>query len=715
MSGRLLSKTAFPLFYASNRVVIVSRMVAEALSAFQPLAELEYLVLDADGALYAPGETPSGAAHLSPIGAPVGVKALVVDADAAALAHQWRDWIAEQTGRTPPKVFALADGTSLPEIYAAIAECMIADSKRTRAQSARTERDLVALRWDYEQSLINLEKARRVIRGAGFDTRYATMAVPVGTGSVGPEGKSSTPFAPFKVRYAMPCDAAGLVGISLHFANAADKNADGSVTAKLIRVVDQQLLGVASLQYAEIKEGWTFFELERPIVGSFGDCELTLEWHQSAEGSAPRVSLSDMTADARGGETHVGSMPAMQIWSGFTLGELSADGPLVPLGTDKKQADFADLLEFGSRLDENEQTDIPDTETATWIQTHLQADAAVGVVIPAIVPTSASSVEVTCETAHEAGPPALYMVAVYDENISIAPEVWSDLLQDIKDGKRAHTDVDEALGIHWSVALVTPGNRTLIEMTMPQAGPAGNAYSLACAVMSATGEVAYGWCRWHDIKVAYKAEAALPPAARYEPALVHRMRSVKFPEIGEQLEYLAGQAKLHQQAIDLGFSPMIVAEDNGSLQTHPLMDSVSAALYRGGAKVGTTRVACDVETAHERSPIFCYILLLLPASVDDKYAAVEEVLERQLENSAPIQSGVDDQTGAHFFARQLEALDVKSLVIELDEPLTEPHDIVAAAVPVQGIVSYGWCRWLSLSISSAIEMQPEFSLSAKAD
>lgn len=106
---------------------------------------------------------------------------------------------------------------------------------------------------------------------------------------------------------------------------------------------------------------------------------------------------------------------------------------------------------------------------------------------------------------------------------------------------------------------------------------------------------------------------------------------------------------------------------------------------------------------------------MLPSATQDKYAVVKNVLERQVSSSASIQSVVDEVTGAYYSARQLNALDVNSVVIELADPLCEPHDIVAAAVPVQGIVSYGWCRWLSLSISSAIELQPEFRLSAKAE
>lgn len=714
-SVRLLSKSAFPLFYASNRVVIVSSTVAQALSTYQPLKDLEYLVLSASGALLAPGETEDPSSHLAPVGAPIGVRALVVDEMAADGAHDWRDWIAAQTGREPPKVFVLADGSSLTDIYAAIAECMLADSKHTRAQSARTERDLVALRWDYEQSLITLEKARRIIRGAGFDTRYATMSVPVGEGAIGPDQHATNPLAPHSVRYAMPCDAAGVVGISLHFSVGVAPSADGNIALTLRRSVDGHVLGRAKLDYAEVSDGWAFFDLEKPLAGSFGDCELTIEWSQQTAGTAPTVSLSDMVQDPRGGETQSNLLPAMQIWSGFTLGQLSHDTPLMPHGCDQKQAAFADLMAFGgsfgpSALDQEDYY-LP---SPSWVQTHLQAEGAVGLTIPEILPPTVSSIEVTVETAHDAGPPALYLVASYDCNEGLAHDALTDLLASIRSGDVERAGRNAELGISWSVELVTPGKRTRIMLPIPSAKNTGQPCGLACGVVSATEDVAYGWCRWHEVRVAYEAETILPSVVRTQPAMLRRMRSVKFPEIGDQLEYLAGQAKLHQQTADLGFSPMIVAEDNGSLQTHPLLEDVSAALYRGGAMIGTTRVACDVETAHERSPDFRYILLLLPSSVQDKYGAVQGLIDRQLSGDVPILSGQDDEIGAYFFARKLSALDVKSVVIELEKPLTELHDIVVATVPMQGIVSYGWCRWLSLSISSTIDSQPDFCLSAEA-
>ncbi len=713
MSARLLSQTAFSLFYACNRIVIVSPAVAKKLSKAQLLEGVEHLVVDPNGVLTVPGEKADTVPLLAPVGAPIGVKAFIVDAKASPNANAWRDWIAEQTGRTPPTVFELGRRPSLPEIYAAIAKCMIADARTTRGQSARTEQDLVSLRWDHEQALINLEQARRVIRGAGFDTRYVTISLPVGTEEIGPDQKSISPMGAFTVRYAMPCDAAGLVGLSLHFATAGAEATDGRLQISLTRTVDRQLIGRASLNYEDISKGWMYLGLDKPVAGTFGDCELTIEWQQAADSAAPTISLSEMLPDQRGGETATNLLPAMQIWSGFDAGGTSSKQLLLPLGSDKKQIYFADLIASGDVFGVTDQSDVETSKT--WVQTHLQDKAAVGVIVPHFAPPTVSTVEVTCETAHKAGPPALYMLALFKGDNAPAESSWSDLLKDVRSGERENTGYDTKTGVYWKTKLVTPGRPSKLALAVPPENAGHSPYTMVCAVISATESVSYGWCRWHDLKVAYQVDVQASAGPKYEPALLRRMKSVKFPEIGEQLKYLAGQAKLHQQAEELGFSPMIVAEDNGSLQTHPLFEGISAALYPGGAGAGTTRIACDVETAHEQSPVFCYVLLLLPSSVADKYSAVEGIIGRQLGGMSTVRTGYDDETGAHYCARHLNALDVKSVVIELETRLTEPHDIVVAALPVQGIISYGWSRWLSLSVSSAVDVQPDRRLSAVAD
>lgn len=710
-TGRL-SETAFPLFYASNRVVIVSPSVAEVLSQAEMLADIDFLLINSDGALSKLEEADANPAkYLNAVGAPIGVKALIVEEGLAQSAHAWGAWFEGQTQRTSPAIEVLSGNFAAQEVFAAIARSMVADAKATRALSARTERDLVALRWDYEQSLINLEKARRVVRGAGFDTKYATMSIPAGAGTIRTDKAADARSGPFKMRYAMPCDAAGLLGISLHFAESPDEGLDGQLTISLARIVDGQSLGQARLKYTDVSKGWSYLELEKPLAGSFGDCELTIVWDQSEDGQGPVLSLSELETEARGGEEGSVQLPAMQIWSGFTLGEFSQGNPLVPCNRDTHQAGFVDLLTYGGVIGPEGTPDEAFLELSdTWVQTHLQPGGVVGIQVPDLVPPTVSAVEVTCQTAHEAGPPALYMVAICDADKSPTMNIWAELLSAINAGEREHVGHDAEAGMFWSVSLVTPGQPEQIYLSVPSGEPGARPYRLICAAMSATGKVEYGWCRWHDVKVSYQVDSVTPVAARVEPMLLQRMRSLKFPEIAEQLEYLAGQTKLNQQTDQLGFSPMIISEDNGSLQTHPLLENISAALYREGAPAGTTRVACDVETAHEHSPDFCYLLVLLPSSIEEKYDAVNDLVRRNIGQGVSVQFGHDKNTGAHFFARQLAALEVQQVAIDLMEPLSEPYDIVVAALPVHGMVNYGWCRWVTLNISSAIEAQSEFSM-----
>lgn len=721
MLPRLLSNAAFPLFYARSRQVVVSPLVAETLSAADHLTSLDYLAFAAEGQICLPAETTDLPSEmLSAVGAPLGVKAFVVDAAFSNHASSWQTWFKQQTGRTPPQVFVLDDPSSQASVFAAIAECMMADAALTRKKSAQTEQDLVSVRWDYEQALISLEKARRVIRGAGYDTRYATMSLPVGDNSIGPD-ESQVGVAGlldgFVAQYRLPCDAAGIVGLSLNVNCPAGEGVEGELAIALTRVVDGRTLGEATLKYSEVSSGWNYFELEQVLIGSFGDCSLSIEWRQAQSGQAPRIALSELLPDDRAGENSKNLLPAMQIWSGFTRGELAGDDTLLPQLHDKKRASFADLLAHSQTIGAgaSEPNLITSDAAQGWVQTHLGANDSVGIRIPHLVPAKAVCIDISCEIAHEAAPPSLFVAVLIEDDKHVSDASLQDLAQSVLLNNRPLSGADNELGVTWVGELLSANQRADLSISLENSDISNKPYSLACLAVSSTGAQEYGWCRWHDVKVAYQTsfiEAQCQPYVRLEPSLLYRMRSVKFPEIGEQLEFLQGQGHLQKLAANLGFSPMIVAEDNGSLQTHPLLESISAASYAGGAPVGTTRVACDVETAHERSPDFRYVLALMPSSLDNKYDAFADFVGRALGGGHKVSFGLDAQSGIHFFSRQLSALEVSTVSIELQEPLSEPHDIIVSALPVYEIISYGWCRWMSLSISSVIDKQPSALMSS---
>lgn len=714
-----LTHTAFDRLYGSVRLVVMSVGIHKTLSRMIPAA-LDVLILDKTGELRVPGEVvESGSKIVRPIGGPTGLLGFIVDRPMAENAIIWSDWISNQTGRqSPPVVVVKKNKVAAMQC---LTEMAMQNADEVRKSAASVQTDLAVLRRDFERSLINLEKARRLIRGVGYDTRYSTVSVPVGKETVAPRGLAS-PLKPFVARFPLPVDAAGVQGISLHFVVPKGARSEGSLTVLLLRSVDSHVLGTAELLFSEIDAGWTYLVLERGMLRSFGDAELVLEWSVVTEGAVPEISLTDAALNRCGapsddGEEVMGrsrgTLPALKIWSGFDPGELTEGHSFLSSPMEHRRTSIRKLMNIGAAITGSETIDsvLSHDPSGGWVQTHLQKSGPVGLVFQKLVPAAAQALTITCETAHSSGPTCLYLVAV-GGTAATDQEYLAQLLENAKSGEDINA-YDAETGVSWSVQTVPAGvqHQLTVDMTCLQDNlPAQN---LGMAVVSATGETGYGWCRWHDISVALdtvRGHSVTSQLLSENNQPVLRMRSVKFPEIGDQIEFLAGRARLQDLNTQLGFSPMIVPDDHGSLQTHPITEGVSAALYRSGAAAGTTLVACDVETAHERAPDFLYVLALVKAGTPDKYDIFQSFVGELADRDFLATRGYDEKRQMYYSARRLPALQVEAVSIDLDTPLDEDHDIIVAALPVQDIISYGWCRWLSLSIASVVDLRPQFNL-----
>ena len=722
MQKLALTGTAFDRFYGSSRLVVMSADLYKSVADAVP-PSLDILLLAPAGHLYLPSEDSScDAASHRPIGAPVGLLGFIVDESVRNWADTWSNWSLSQTGRIAPPISEIKVGDAVLTMQS-LAEMGLTDAEQSRLSAARVQTDLAVLRRDFERSLINLEKARRIIRGAGYDTRYSTLSVPAGLKTVRPDSQTG-PLAPYVARYGLPVDAAGVVGISLHFVVQKGSAAAGNLAVQLERSVDSRILGRSQVQFSEITAGWKYFELERSLQRSFGDAELVLEWEVIGEGCVPEVSLTDAEPDRCGApmdDDRIGdnpadkTLPAMQIWSGFAPGDLADDHNFSSSPKERRRTAISGLFERATVLtgDGTEQDVINIDPSGAWLQTHLQDGGPVGLCFDKLVPASARSLMVSCETGHGSAPTCLYLVAV-GGSMALDQGYLSQLFEQIKNsGDKVGFEDEE--GVAWSIQTVAPGVRHEIEVDLTALGDDMPVRNLSMMVMSAAGFNNYGWCRWHDLSIELDTVVGHSTVYRSQAGsrqFIQRMRSVKFPEIGEQLEFLAGRAQLQKLTEQLGFSPMIVADDNGSLQTHPIKQEISAVLYRAGAAAGTTRVACDVETAHERAPDFMYVISLIKADISDKYEVFKQFAAKLMKDDFHVAKGFEPEGQVYYSAQRLSALQVRAISIDLDVPLSEEHDIIVAVLPVHHIISYGWCRWLSLSVATEVDMHQQFELKA---
>ncbi len=195
-------------------------------------------------------------------------------------------------------------------------------------------------------------------------------------------------------------------------------------------------------------------------------------------------------------------------------------------------------------------------------------------------------------------------------------------------------------------------------------------------------------------------EGSISVAPYILPAEIYpmqRVTSFKFPELFGRIEFLHGGAALSDLSAKLGFSPLLVSDETGSLQTHPLSDILSAAVMPLGAPAGVTSLNCQVETAHSAAPDFLYVLILVTDEQGNKKEIAEKVFEqaRRLERAADTGGSISD--GYLWSARRLKAKTPARLALELDMPLANTGDLIFAVGPLSDSVSYGWCRWYSLN------------------
>jgi hypothetical protein len=200
-----------------------------------------------------------------------------------------------------------------------------------------------------------------------------------------------------------------------------------------------------------------------------------------------------------------------------------------------------------------------------------------------------------------------------------------------------------------------------------------------------------------DVRGTLPKDAAPKDAAKDQRWMVRAMR---LPELSGLVGFIEGPEKLEALSIGLGFSPMLLEENGGYLQTHPLKDRISAAVVPMLAGAGTRKLVATATTAHPAAPDFIYILAVRPHDEHGGKAAMDRVADIAIE--AEQQTGEQQNTdGVTWAARRLAATETSRLELEFDEPLDGAHDVIFATLTVDGQNSYGWCRWTSLGMISA--------------
>ncbi len=339
-----------------------------------------------------------------------------------------------------------------------------------------------------------------------------------------------------------------------------------------------------------------------------------------------------------------------------------------------------------------------------WLQTHILTDGPSGIRLPGLVSETISKVRTRCFVPQQCVFNALGILMVAPQKTPL--KTIEALLPQIGAPEGLPlSGSDLESGCHWNaVILSSVQERQMVLSVQKLDQPRGD---IILASRSLDGQNSYGQARWQSLELFLASpgsstdkEGVLMASGNCE--VEGEIRSQRMTEMYNDISFYRGGAYLDEVSETLGFSPMVVSEETGSLQTHPFQGGASAAILKNGIPSGTVRIACEVGTAHAGADDCIYILAALPSGTADQVDAIDQLVLKVREGAF---GGYDDGSAIQWTARRLKAGSVEMITMEMVAAVKQPMDAVFAAVSVSGNDSFAWCRWYSYAAIVADDQQ----------
>ncbi len=578
---------------------------------------------------------------------------------------------------------------------------------------AAVERRLVHFRKRNEELWYGFEKARRMIAGIGYSTRSIGFELAPGDTSLRLNELPTRAFAQI-----LPIDLAGFSGVGLFVSEMGAADSDGELKILVRRRADNIVVGETVISYKDLHLGWNSFEMERSIGRTFGDGILILI---ASDDEPPKFAFGKQKADRFG---HEAKTLAIRIYKGLEeppleIGEVKSSSwdtvstkhngievyhrGLFFGGVDKEEACNTELKASVLTTDPNEE----------WLQIHPVQKGLSGLQIPKYVRQYTTELRALVSLDHEASSPvvAAVFVASSDALANVDVEAIMDKLGD------GYPVSGVEKNVHWTSSIVSAQSQE--ELTLTFEKPIECSSELLLLVKPAGHTNEYGWCRWHTVEMRQMFSVVsddLPKVSAVERLQAEsqkmQIRAHKFPELVGQVEYYLGKSAKQELSEKLGFSPLIISDETGAMQTHPLTDGVSAAVMEGGVPERALRIMAEVGTAHEHAGEFTYIMMVLPLNLENRSEIIEEISEKVREG---LSANSDETTGIYWQSRTVKTLVHKTLEINFNDTRNEAADVVFAAIPVNDSISFGWCSWYLYAAGMAGFSDPVSILETPSD
>lgn len=688
MADICISKKAARHYYGGECLVIMCSSLLSAGAQYVHDSGFQLLVLSRDGLVHTTGESPDAAKQgHKPLGVGCGLRAFITTGISSRSATDWQSFIGECAPHREIE-FGIIDTVpwrrahKVKEVIHRLLKAEVASLSDMVAVSRQETRVLRTVNEDLH--LANTRMSR-VLEAFGADRQYLRLELEPSSNFVGPESGT----AEYHVKQRLPLDVSTISSISL-FVKLPERepiDVDGQLSVSLSQAANGESLVSVDRPYSALNDGWNRFELQHGASLS-GDAHLSVKWR--AAGAHPLVALSGVT-----NATDQEASLAVRVYTGYSeldadvrdSGAFASNYAITPLSMAFLNRS---LIEVGQ---EKTRKNLTFDDAGSWFQTHADSHEIVAVKHENIETKNLHALNVSTVVAHENGPTVRFWAILTDGTPSDC-----DITNAITNG------AVEPIALAFSASEVTPENSSSLVIVLPERANAHNV-SLYCCVETLSETSDFGWCRWSDLSLLYVSQAADLDLEASPPPKVSPMRDVRshrFPELFSQIDYIEGKIGAQKVFDQVGYSPMIVSEENGSLQTHPIKDGVSAAICRHMVFSNTVSVSADIETAHPDAPDFIYILVAIKmgqANLTQLMTAIADVAR------AEVRANSVWHDGALFSSIRVAAGVKTSLTIEFAEAdhIADLRDVVCAVVPVTDDTGFGWCRWNRLNIERLMD------------
>lgn len=217
------------------------------------------------------------------------------------------NWWSEAIG-VVPSICTVSDGSdrSFVIVLSWLTDRMRDDYHVIAERNVRLLRELSTLREFHEKTQRSFAELETLAKMNGLTQIRRDFIIEPDQGVVRIEGRLSSNDG--KLRQVLPCSTDGLIAIELNIARA-ESLGEGSMLIKAIATENEEEVGSWEKSYADLRDGWNLFELERAVDGPRRTLAVSVQTF-TRKGSAPALNV---------GAPH----PAQEFWTTGPKGPLT--------------------------------------------------------------------------------------------------------------------------------------------------------------------------------------------------------------------------------------------------------------------------------------------------------------------------------------------------------------------------------------------------------